>query len=96
MSEPGHNVTATAAAYDGTEPRGSAALEACGADEQGAAASIFACRITSKDQKLAMISEKQKSLQCPVAIDLSIREGKGAITRFALRPALFNASFENI
>ena len=43
-----------------------------------------------------MISEKQKSFHCPVAIDLSIREGKWAITRFALRPALFNASFEKI
>ena len=36
MSEPGHNFTATAAAYDGTDPRGSAGLEACGATDDDA------------------------------------------------------------
>ena len=51
MSEPGHNFTATAAAYDGTELRGSAGLEACGATDDDAdedSSSVFACPITSK------------------------------------------------
>ena len=100
MSEPGQCFTATAAAYDGTEPTGSAGLEDCGAtdddaDEEGS--SIFACRIIAiKFQTISMISKKQKSLQYLVAIDWSIREGKWGITRFALRPALFSASVENI